>query len=338
MKRILIANGSFSSLVLASSLKDKLQENDNNFFLGYFKNANPEKSQTLFTFFNYLIKTSKNLNFFDYKSGLQFNFQKLDSDLEQADIDEVYIPINSRTKQIYKSFKKHYPAAAFIFYEEGLMSYVKVLLDIPLRRIMRETQNYYIFYHEKLKNLLSNSFPAISFQTIPKANLLENITTIQKNLAQLESGAEEGAVASLQSSQSKKYALVLPQYYFENNVRKTNKIIEMYAQNIQKLIADGYTIIFKDHPKAKLKYSTSLISCFNPKDFLLFENIMGGEHNQEYSKMLQILPVEVITNKIKIDTVFSVYSTSLFTFPYLFNIPAKTDDAMLDNRRNICSL
>ncbi|MCL2567596.1 MAG: alpha-2,8-polysialyltransferase family protein [Alphaproteobacteria bacterium] len=347
MKRILIANGSFSSLVLASLLQGKLNAGDNNFFLGYFKNTSLEKSKALFAFFNYLITAQKNLNFFDYKSSFNFDFKKLDSDLGEKDIDEIYIPINSRTKQIYKSFKKHYGTASFIFYEEGLMSYVKPLLDFSLRKIMRKNQNYYIFYHEKLRNLLLKSFPFINFQTITKDSLLESIRTIQKTLLQYDNkiklNMQKEQQGFIKAPHADKYVLVLPQYYFEKNAGKTKKIINMYYENIQRLITEGYTVIFKDHPKAALKYSAELKPCFSPQSFLLFEDIMIRDKlnltgSNEILKILEILPVEVVAEKIKINAVFSVYSTSLFTFKHLFNIDPLTDIKMLDYRINIFSL
>ncbi|MDR0484470.1 MAG: alpha-2,8-polysialyltransferase family protein [Alphaproteobacteria bacterium] len=328
MKRILIANGAFSGMLLASILQDN---GDDNFFLGYFKNIKPEKSEALFTFFNYLIKTKKNLNFFAYKKRFSFDFQKLENDLEGNDISEIYLPINSSTKQIYKSFKNRYPKVNFIFYEEGLMSYVKPLLDSSLRKIMQGYKSYYIFYHEKLKNLLQNSFPSINFQTIVKDDLLKNIKVVQEELSPLFNHANDY-----------NYALVLPQYYYQNNKKKTTKVLQLYYENIKKLILNDYKIIFKDHPKAKLKYSTDLKPRFNSDDFLLFEEVVSLQNshlpNNKLLEMLEIIPVEVVAHKVKIDLVFSVYSTSLFTFQYLFNIKPQIDTKMLDNRINIFSL
>ena len=319
MKRILIANGSFSSLVLSSILKNKNNKSDSNFLLGYFKNVSPEKSKELFNFFNLLIETKKNLNFFDYKNRLNFDFSKLSKDINTNIIDEIYIPINSSTKKIYKLFKSQYSNASFIFYEEGLMSYIKPLLDKSLRKIMIQSENYYLFYDEKLKNLLTSSFTKIIFRTISKENFLDNIKIIQSTLSPF-----------VELNKKNKYALVLPQYYHQGNPKKTSEIISMYAENMNTIINNGYKIIFKDHPKAKLKYSDTLRHMFKPDDFILFEDLS--------KQNLEIYPVEVVANILKIDMIFSVYSTSLFTFKYLFNTKSYTSYKMLEDRENMWSI
>jgi hypothetical protein len=344
MKRILIVNGSFSSLVLSSILKNQNNRENNtnvsNFCLGYFKNVSPEKSQELFNFFNLLIDTDKNINFFAYKKNFVFDFNELSHALNTTSVDEIYIPINSSTKKIHKLFMYHYPKASFIFYEEGLMSYIKPLFDKSLRKIMAKSENYYLFYDEKLKNLLSKSFPKINFKTIIKEKILENIKTVQSAITGLIDLDKANNMKNLYSHNTYrlipseqneiKYCLVLPQYYHQGNNKKTEKIIAMYYNNMKNIIDNGYKIIFKDHPKAKLKYSDTLKNMFSPENFILFEDLSN--------KNLEVFPVEVVANVLKIDMVFSVYSTSLFTFKHLFNIRTFTSYKMLEERENIWSI
>ncbi len=319
MKRILIANGSFSALVLSAIFKTRFSDNVSNFFLGYFKNFSDDKSQKLFDFVNLLIKTDKNLRFFDYKTKFGFNFNKLNRSINTTTVDEIYIPINSSTKKIYKSFKNQYPNANFIFYEEGLMSYIKPLLDKPLRKIMEKYDSYYLFYDEKLKKLLIDSFPSIKYNTIIKEDFISKINEIQKIIPYFN-----------YLSDTKRYALVLPQYYHQGNKEKTKNLLSQYSGTIQELIKNGYIVIFKDHPKAKIKYSDILKTIFNKDDFILFENLGLNNFN--------MFPVEVIANIFKIDLIFSVYSTSLFTFKYIYNIPTYTSTKMLNERMNVLSI
>jgi len=310
MNRLLVTNGAFTTLLLSAVLAEQKKDptNSNNYLLYYLKTLNPERISFQLNFANFFFNYKKHFNLLEYQRKFSFNLTLLKNEL--SDIQEIYLPINSTTKKWYKLLYKIYPKASFIFYEEGLMSYIKGLYDHSLQKLLKKHSTYYLFYNATIKHL----FPK-EFKPINKQSLLNNIQQYQAHHPVLKNNYPT----------SYKYALVLPQYYFQKHKKKYKQLEDLYIYNIKLLIKNGYHILFKDHPKSTQSY------------YSVLQRICGKE-NFTLLKEIDNLPVEIIGNLIKISLVFSVYSTSLFTLPYLFNIPALTSYTMLSQRINTFSL
>ena len=315
MNRLVFSNGVWTSIVVSSILQNKMSNEDNNFLCGYFKNSLESLREHNFSFAKSLIPYKHRINFLDYKKLFFFNAKQFKEDLYNIEINEIYLPVNSTTCKRYKVLKKIYPSANFYFYEEGLMSYIKPLIDRKLRKIMAKTTNYYLLYKPSIHDFLKNNCKNIVFTQIDKSSLL-SIIALSNSKMNLE---------TIEQDPNKKYALILPQYYYENKLHKLNKLIFQYKDHIESLIQEGYIVLFKDHPKAKNSFYHSLSACFSEKDFILLTN------SSKY-------PVEILINSMKIDVVFSVYSTSLFTLKYLFAKKTFTSIKMLEYRMNLLSI
>ncbi len=314
MSKLVVSNGAFSSLLMSSVLNDRQDKNDDIYYLGYFKTLDKTKYSEILSFTSLLIPYKKNYHLINYTVMGNLDFTTIRDDLHEKNISEIYLPINSSTVKMYKALKKVFINANFVLYEEGLMSYVKPILSSSVRKLVKKYPSYYNFYTENMKSFMKK-YCGNNLHAISRDKILENISIVNKNM-----------ILNLpEINPDNNYALVLPQYYHQNDPKKTTKLVAMYRKNIDLLICSGYKIIFKEHPKAQICYSDLLKEFFNPKDFIIFDSI-------------GTLPVELVVSKLNIKILFSVYSTSLYTLPYLFSVKSRTSYMMLKERMDIFSI
>ncbi|MFL1781200.1 hypothetical protein ABSA28_00920 [Candidatus Hepatincolaceae symbiont of Richtersius coronifer] len=336
LNRLIISNGPYTSIISSSivnSFSTPLGSKvENNYFLGYFKSISTSNHKLQYDLAKLGLDYKKLLSFNDYFKLSIFDQQQFLRSTDNSTFYEIYLPINSTTKRWHKIFSKLYPQCNFCFYEEGLMSYIKPIFDRKLRKIMANATNYYIFYHPQLKVLLNHYCPKIKFSQISKKAILQQLNTVKTciNVKVIEQYSPL-AMESLEMAQEeiKKNALILPQYYYHNQPRKFRITLALYKKNIGKLLAFNYRILFKDHPKTKSSFFDLLQSKPSPievkPDFILLQE-------------LENYPIEIFANSLKPDLVFSVYSTSLWSLPYFFNIKTFTSYEMLDQRLNFLSI
>lgn len=312
--RLFISNGPYTSLIL-SSLIELLPRSskDFNILLGYFKNIDNKNKQLSIldtTFF------TRNLSLLSYNNFFKFNCKHFHSHTNYKIFDSIYLPINSNTIKWYKIFKKLYPKAEFNLYEEGLLSYIKPIFSRKLRAIMKKTTNHYMFHNSYLKNMVSYYCPQIKFTTINKVSILNNIEKIKTKFNVIKPFFKE---------EYEKSVVILPQYYYQNNKKKFAVLSNNYINYIEQFIKQGYKVFFKDHPKSNSSLYNFLQSQLNDNNkFILLKD--------------EDLPIEILIDTIKPQFIFSIYSTSLFTLPYLYNISALTSLKMLEERINWFSL
>ena len=315
MNRLIFSNGVWTSIVVSSILQDKTNNEDNNFLCGYFKNSLETLNAHNFTFSKLLLNYKHCINFLDYKKSFYFNSKQFKKDLNNVEINEIYLPVNSTTYNRYKILNKIYPLAKFYFYEEGLMSYIKPLIDRKLKQIMAKSVNYYLIYTSAIHDFLQNNCKNVKFTMIDKSAILSVIALANSKIS----------LDVMYQDPNKKYALILPQYYYENKPKKLNKLILQYKEQIEYLINSGYVVLFKEHPKAKSSFYNILLPYFSKEDIILLP-------------VASKYPVEMLMSNMQIDLIFSAYSTSLFTFKYLFNKKTLTSASMLLDRMNIFSI
>lgn len=158
MNRLLVTNGAFTTLLLSAILAERTKGSttEQNYLLYYFTTLTPEKVNFQLDFANFFFNCKKDFNLLEYKKKFGFNLTPLKNQL--PDIQEIYLPINSTTKKWYKLLYKIYPNSNFVFYEEGLMSYIKGLYDNSLQRLLKKYATYYLFYNNALKKLFLRNF------------------------------------------------------------------------------------------------------------------------------------------------------------------------------------
>jgi hypothetical protein len=317
INRLILSNGPFTSIIALSIFFTSYKKNDKTFILGYFKNISKDKqniNQNIYETND--VKIDSIYNIFDYYTSLKIISKKsLRLDLPDK-LDEIYIPINTKSYYWYKIFA-NISKAKIIFYEEGMFSYIKPIFSTKLRSVMSKSKNYYVFYNDNLKTLLLQNCPNVLFEQIEKNNLKLIIENYGKSL-----NIDTSYLQKYPNSNTK-YALIVPQYYFQNKKNKYQALISDYTTIINSLIDNGYKILLKDHPKGNKKLY-NLIQCPNKE-----ENII--ELNANY-------PIEVFYSQLNVNLVFSVYSTSLFTLDYLYNAKVFTSNKMLNNRISLLSI
>lgn len=122
-------------------------------------------------------------------------------------------------------------------------------------------------------------------------------------------------------------ALIVPQYYYKNNPAKHRRKLELYHQIIEVLVSLGYNVLIKDHPKN----TTSSLGAYLKK--INYQRAEVHDLN-----LLREYPIEIFLPHLKLELVFSVYSTTLMTASALFDIPAFTSQQMLAQRQDDLSL
>lgn len=303
MANLIFFNGVYTLSVVAS-LPNINSNNSNNILVAYLKNQRGSAYANV----NYanLIKHSKCLSWFYFKQTFGFKQNKFTQYVNNC--SNIYLPINSSTVKIYTVLKKIYPLANFIFYEEGLFSYIKPVFNKQLNRLLNIYTSYYIGYNV-LNKYLNYYLGKAKINIINKQNLL---SVFNKNTATI----------NINPSVNKKYCLMLPQYYYQNNKIKFNKLAKLYASKINQLQRNNYVVIFKQHPKAKVNLLNYIAKYTNITNVVVINNPVAAES---------------IRFNVPISSIFSVYSTSLLSINYLYNIPAFSCLKMLKLRENLWS-
>lgn len=301
MANLIFFNGVYT-LSVVSSLPNINQ--GNNILVAYLKN----QRNSAYANVNYanLINNNTCLSWFYFKQ--KFGFKQNQFTQYVPNCSNIYLPINSSTVKIYNVLKKIYPLANFIFYEEGLFSYIKPLFNKKLNYLLSLYNSYYIGYN-LLNNYLNYYLAKAKVNLINKQNLL-NI--FSKNTVTI----------NITPNNNKKYCLMLPQYYYQNNKRKFNQLAKLYASKINQLQNNNYVVIFKQHPKAKVNLLNYIAKYTSIANVVVINNPVAAES---------------IRFNVPISKVFSVYSTSLLSINYLYNIPAFSCLKMLKLRENLWS-
>ncbi len=243
-----------------------------------------------------------------YKTFFGFNESKFKTDIANLSnakqVKNIYLPINSSSVKLHKKLKKIYPKSNFFLYEEGLLSYIKPVFNKKLQKLLMAYESFFVGY-DLLNNYLSHFLAKAKINIISKAHLLQAIDIVKINQPILQ-------------NTDKKYCLILPQYYYLSSKKKFAKLIELYKIEIENLKKLGYSVLIKEHPKAKQQISTLLsgVEVLNTNSPAIIEQIMPN---------------------LKINLVFSVYSTCLLSLSYFFGLNAITSKAMLKQRINYYS-
>ena len=87
--------------------------------------------------------------------------------------------------------------------------------------------------------------------------------------------------------------------------------IQLYANNINKLLNMGYHVYFKEHPKTPNMFFKPLSEIIKNPNF-------------ETLGPYAVLPMETLVPFLRPCAIVSMFSSSLFTMPWIFNIPSFT--------------
>jgi hypothetical protein len=315
---LVFSNGIYTSFLLYGVLKQNYEpqsnvephniETQNNVFVLYLSKKNNILIEQNKNILNQLFNTKKSLLWQNYKTFFSFKVNKFKADIGNVsgveEIKNIYLPINSSSVKLHKELKKVYPQSNFIFYEEGLLSYIRPVFNKHLRQLLIKYKSFFVGY-DILNNYLKHFLPNACISIINKSYLLQAIDIIKVNI-------------KISNNSTKKYCILLPQYYYISSKKKFTELVNLYKIEINNLKQLGYEIVIKEHPKTSVKISNLLqeVEVLNSDTPLIIEQLMPN---------------------LKIDLVFSVYSTSLLSLSYFFNINAISSKAMLNQRINYYS-
>lgn len=310
---LIISNGYYTTLVAIAILKQLNIDKKPKYLLGYFKQLSTSIEESI-----ELSKQAWNFNeVFDYNLFYrhQFSFEAFGKACKKIKFCNIFIPINSSTKKWYKGLKKLYPSARFIFYEEGLLSYLKPVFDLKLKKIINQNVCFYNNFNKSLNYLVENSFSSVgkSICFIKEEFFYAAMHDIKSLL--------DISFSKLKLSQSKN-VLFIPQYYHNNNEYLFFKKIKQYLQIISLLITNGYTVLIKDHPKDSGSISIEKY----------FRILLRDNPKVIYLNHISQFPIELFINDLNVQFLFSVYSTTLFSANSIFKLPVFTSYKMLQER------
>ena len=294
-------------LVLVSAVLQQMQVDSKDIVGISYNRANLKTDILSNTSIPEVLQDSKIFNWFYFKLRYRFNKELFIKKVGNK-YKNILLPINSSASSIYNILYKIYPNANFIFYEEGLLSYVKPVFSYTLAKIMKKHISYYIGY-DILDNYLDYYLKFLNINKIDKKLLLGIFNKYRsKEIIKLDN--------------KKKYCLFLPQYYFQRNKQKLVHLIHSYTLLFNKLIDEGYYIILKDHPKSSISILNNIKQKVN-EDRLIIVNSNIIAEKLCFSRSPEIL--------------FSVYSTGLLSMSYFFGINAVSNRVLLNQRINYLS-
>lgn len=312
-ENLIVSNGYYTTLVAVSTLKQLGINDSPKYLLGYFKQLSNSIAESI----NLSEQAWSFKEVFDYNLFFnnKFSFELFSKHCKNIKFCNILIPINSSTIKWYKGLKKYYPNAKFIFYEEGLLSYLKPIFDIKLKKIITKNLCFYNNFNKNLNYLIENGFGIFKKNIhFIKEEIFNNSISDIKKLLNI-------SFNNLNLNQSKN-VLFIPQYYNNNNKYLFAQKVQQYLKIINQLLNNGYTVLIKDHPKDKN---------FSLEKYLKIG--LKGNPNIIYLNNINKFPVELFINDLNIDFVFSVYSTTLFSASSsLFKLPVFTSYTMLKDR------
>ncbi len=256
--------------------------------------------------------------------------ERLIGRLEHLYPDEIWTckPFDSDVKAIFEIF----PESTIILYEDGLHSYVPQpyaggLQPVPLGQPLTSIQQIarwftyrgdylatpgiysrHVARFERAHLFLARRLSVpdyIRHATLVNINaelLLESIRLVQRHIdlsiiSPPENGPDSGRV------------LVLGQCFARWNLMDWQEELTLYRAIILKLYEQGYSVLWKEHPRSAHPFFPSLAQSLS----------------SEQLKKLDIpftYPIELFINQLDIEACVSAMSTSLFYLSELFRIPA----------------
>ncbi|WP_400076776.1 polysialyltransferase family glycosyltransferase [Winogradskyella sp. R77965] len=213
-----------------------------------------------------------------------------------------------------------FPSSKIIFFDDGLGSYVvpNTLGDyvnkpsfIKKKLALFLKRNVYAFFN--IINLKESGFP--SFYHANRYMLFSSFFKNQKNLSQniivdwsyLKTQVSKCSIKSNDSLDinDQKVCLILGQYFSLHGELDREEELLHYIKICKKIEANGFRILWKEHPKNPNPFFDNLKQSFNS-----IENL-----NDYYS---ELLPIELLAKNLSVDLYIASTSTSLIILNKVF--------------------
>lgn len=192
--------------------------------------------------------------------------------------------------------------ASISWYDEGMASYAPIGDDRHSRLEKKLKYVYNVEYNDKIRSFL---FPKTPRKKISKKNLLE---VINKATGLIEDDPGE--------YRREKTVILLSQYFSGiNKILSEEQEVALYSDIVTGLVKKGYTVLYKEHPR-------TLNGFFGR----IADNLGNSEKRAGFIelKFKTNYPLEFYIQKLDPLGIISVFSTSNFCVPHLFNVPSFT--------------
>ena len=303
-KRLFIVSGTFTTAIAATLIKQLKDENTENYLVSIaptiYENLDNHISiatQQLGLFkdikFYFDFCPPKKMFKEEKKHILSFNVKKFKDSIENIEFDEIYsVYIHGAANHLFNQ----YPNADLYFIEDGTATYLK--MDNAEFINKRAKKIYTLNYFDKVIPFVS-SYENLKTEQIDKNILKDIFAFLSKKISFKIEPKENSIIFCAQNISLSQIAMT------------HEEEIQLYTKNINKLLNMGYHVYFKEHPKTPNMFFTPLSKIIKNPNF-------------ETLGPYAVLPMETLVPFLKPCAVVSMFSSSLFTMPWLFNIPSFT--------------
>lgn len=301
MKNNLFISSNAFNTIISSIIIEEKHKNDNNillivanhldtkFFSSMINIAENLKCFSKILFYNEYSDTMKLNKTITVKDAKNFNFKSFEKDAQADSFENIYATFFYMQSKIIIDY---YPDARIKVMENGTASYLPQNIDKNIAN--RILEFYSLNYFNLFSPAVLNVYPAIKNIVIEKEKIKEKFETLS-NLVKIEK--DENAVIFCAHNLSLNKSLISESEEFDE-----------YINAIKKLLAKGYTVYFKEHPKTPAH----------------FYNKLRTIKNGNVKVLKDPYPVEIIIPNLKPQAIVSVFSSSLLTVPHIFDIPSYT--------------
>lgn len=303
-KRLFIISSTFTMAIAAALVKQLGTENTDNYVVSISPFIYENVDEHIKMEYQYLGLFKDIKFYFDFCAPkknfkeemshiLSFNVKKFKESIGNVEFDEIYsVYIHGAANHLFNQ----YPKADLYFMEDGTAAYLK--MDNAEQINKRAKKIYTLNYFDKIIPYIS-MYENVPTVQIDKNILKEIFEQLSKNIKFNLEIKEKSVVFCAQNISISQIAMT---YQDELN---------LYVKYIKKLLNMGYFVYFKDHPKTPNMFYKNIVPIINNPNFAT----VGA-----YS----VLPLESLVILLKPSAIVSMFSSALFSIPWLYNIPAFT--------------
>lgn len=303
-RRLFIVSGTFTTAIAAAIIKQLGNKNCEDYLVSIAPLIYEKVDNHIYEAAKYLGLFKDIKFYFDFchpkknfkeekNCVLSFNVKNFKDSIGNIKFDEIYsVYIHGAANHLFNQ----YPDADLYFMEDGTATYLK--MDNAELINKRAKKIYTINYFDKIT---------------PFITLYENVETVKIDKDILKDIFEYLCThIKFRLEKKEKTIIFCAQNISISQIAMTYEDeLKLYIKNIKRLLNLGYFVYFKEHPKTPNMFFKNLAQIINHPNF----QTVGP---------YAVLPMETLINLLEPSAVVSMFSSSLFTIPYLFDIPAFT--------------
>ncbi len=303
-KRLFIVSGTFTTAIAATLVKQLGNINTENYIVSIAPTIYENLDEHIKAVVNQLGLFKDIKFYFDFclpkkmfkeekKHILSFNVKKFKDSIGNIEFDEIYsVYIHGAANYLFNQ----YPKADLFFVEDGTATYLK--MDNAEIINKRAKKIFTLNYFNKIKPFAS-LYEGVPCEQINKEILKDVFAFLSKQIRFNIEPKQKSIIFCAQNISLSQIAMT-----YEDELK-------LYIANIKKLLNLGYFVYFKEHPKTPNMFYKNLVKFIQHPNF----STLGA---------YAVVPMETLVPYLKPCAIVSMFSSSLFTMPWLFDIPSFT--------------